>query len=59
MKLNVQGHLNYIDCDVWRVYYEQNTSSGISGLRKLEKMSLTMLILVARVRQQPMKTLKQ
>ena len=31
-----------VDCDIWRVYYKQNTSSicGISGLRKAEKMSM-------------------
>ena len=32
---------------------------GITGLRKAEKISMTMLILVARACQQPMKTLKQ
>ena len=31
----------------------------IIGLRKAEKMSMTMLVLVARAHQQPMKTLKQ
>ena len=45
MKLNV-------DKNIWNV-------GCVTGLRKAEKMSITMLVLIARVRQQPMKTLKQ
>ena len=46
MKLNVQGHLK---CWLWR----------LASLLWAEKMSMTMLVLVARALQQPMKRLKQ
>ena len=46
-----------VDCGVWRVEHKFNC--GITGLRKAERMSMTMLVLVARARQQPMETLKQ
>ena len=32
---------------------------GITGLKKAEKMTMTILVMVAQARQQPMKTLKQ
>ena len=38
---------------------EHKFNCGINGLRKTEKMSMTMLVLVARAHQQPLKTLKQ
>ena len=47
---------------MWRLAYlqwaEYNFNCGITGLRKAEKISMTMLVLVSRARQQPMKTLK-
>ena len=60
VKLNVQEHLKYW---LWRsaslLWAEHKFNCGITGLRKAENMSMTMLVLIARVRQQPMKTLKQ
>ena len=38
---------------------EHKFNSGITGLRKAEKMSMTILVLVAQTHQQPKKTLKQ
>ena len=38
---------------------EHKFKLGITGLKNAGKMSMTMLVLVARARQQPMKTLKQ
>ena len=38
---------------------EHKFNCGVTGLRKAEKISMTTLALVARARQQPMKTLKQ
>ena len=38
---------------------QQKFNFGITGLRKAEKTSMTMLVLIARERQQLMKTLKQ
>ena len=34
-----------VNCGVWQVYYEWN----INGLRKTEKMSMTMLVLVVKI----------
>ena len=60
MKLNVQGHMK---CWLLRLAsllrVEHKFKCGITAFRKTEKRSMTMLVLVARARQQPMKTLKQ
>ena len=40
-------------------YSEHKFNCRLTGLRKAEKMSMTMLVPVVRARQQPMKTLKQ
>ena len=45
-----------VDCGVWRV--EHKFSCGITGLRKAEKMSKTMIVLISWARQQPMRKLK-
>ena len=55
----MQGHLK---CSLWRLTSpltaEHKFNCGITGLRKPEKMSMTMLVLVARARTQAMQTLK-
>ena len=53
-KLNVQG--NQMASVLWA---EHKFSCSITGLREAEQMSMTMLVQVAQVHQQPMKTLKQ
>ena len=54
---------NTMKCWFWLLtsllWAETNFNCGITGLRKTEKMSMTILILVARARQQWMKILKQ
>ena len=59
-KLNVQGHLK---CWLWPLasllWAEPKFNCGITGLKKTQKMSMTMLVLVARAHQQPMKALKR
>ena len=56
----MQGHLK---CWLWRLvsllWAQCKFNCCINGLRKAEKMSMTMLALVARARQQLMKTSKQ
>ena len=51
MKLNVRGYLIQ--------YAELKFNCSINGLRKDEKMQMTMLVLVIRASQLPMKTLQQ
>ena len=60
MKLNVQGHLKYW---LWHLesllWVEHKFNCGIIVLRNAEKMTMKMLVLVVRARQQELKTLKQ
>ena len=46
-------------CSSNLLWAEHKFNCHITGLRTAEKMSMTMLVLVARALQQPMKTLKQ
>ena len=41
------------------LWAEHKLICGTTGLRKAEKLSITMIVMVARARQQPVKTLKQ
>ena len=60
MNLNVQGRLK---CLLWHLASilraEHKFICGITGIRKVEKMPMTMLVLVAWAHPQPVKTLNQ
>ena len=59
MNWNVQGHLKgWLWCLASLLWAEHNFYCSITGLRKAEKMPMTMLVLVVWARQHPMKTLK-
>ena len=57
---NVQGHMK---CWLWNLaslqWAEHKFNCSITGLRKTDKMLMTMLVLVARAHQQLIKSLKQ
>ena len=56
IKLNVQRHLkHWLWCLACLLWAGPKFNCSITGLRKAKKVAMTMLVLVARARQQPMK----